>query len=102
MLKHVVMWKLKEQAEGKTKNENALWMKEHLEALRNLIPEIVSLEVGININKSDMAYDAVLISSFKNEHDLEIYKTHPEHVKIGDYCKKIRESRVVTDFYETE
>ncbi|MCD7914768.1 MAG: Dabb family protein [Tannerellaceae bacterium] len=33
MLKHIVMWKLKAEAEGKTKAENALWMKEHLEAL---------------------------------------------------------------------
>ena len=102
MLKHVVMWKLKEHAEGKTKTENALWMKEHLEPLKDIIPEIISLEVGVNINKSDMAYDAVLISRFKNENDLETYKTHPEHVKISNYCKKIRESRVVADFYETE
>ena len=28
MLKHIVMWKLKEFAEGKTKAENALIMKE--------------------------------------------------------------------------
>ncbi len=102
MLKHIVMWKLKPLAEGKTKEENALWMKQNLESLQKIIPEIVSIEVGINFNKNDMAYDAVLISRFKDEHDLEIYKTHPEHIKISNYCKKIRENRVAVDFYEEQ
>ena len=64
MLKHIVMWKLKEFAEGKTKAENALIMKENLERLVGIVPEIISLQVGINEKESDMAYDAVLISTF--------------------------------------
>ena len=42
MLKHIVMWKLKEFAEGKTKAENALIMKESLERLVGIVPEIIS------------------------------------------------------------
>nr|WP_320038209.1 Dabb family protein [uncultured Bacteroides sp.] len=99
MLKHVVMWKLKKTAEGKSKAENALWMKEHLEALIGIIPEIKSLEVGINVLESDMAYDAVLISTFENKEALASYKVNPKHVEISSYCKKIRESRVVIDYY---
>ena len=38
MLKHIVMWKLKEFAEGKTKAENALIMKESLERLVGIVP----------------------------------------------------------------
>lgn len=100
MLKHVVMWKLKAEAEGKTKAENALWMKEHLEALVDVVPEIRSLQVGINVKESEMAYDAVLISTFENEEALATYKVNPRHVEVSSYCKKIRESRVVVDFYE--
>ena len=55
MLKHIVMWKLKEFAEGKTKAENALIMKESLERLVGIVPEIISLQVGINEKESDMA-----------------------------------------------
>lgn len=66
MLKHIVMWKLKEFAEGKTKAENALIMKESLERLVGIVPEIISLQVGINEKESDMAYDAVLISTFQD------------------------------------
>lgn len=99
MLKHVVMWKLEEEAEGKTKAENALWMKEHLEALVGIVPEIKSLEVGINVLESDMAYDAVLISTFENKEALAAYKVNPKHVEVSSYCKKIRKSRVVADYY---
>lgn len=99
MLKHVVMWKLKEEAEGKSKAENARFMKEHLEALKGVVPELKSVEVGINVKEAEMAYDAVLIAEFEDETALATYKVHPEHVKISSYCKKIRESRVVVDFY---
>ncbi len=100
MLKHIVMWKLKEFAEGKTKAENALIMKESLERLVGIVPEIKSLQVGINEKTSDMAYDAVLISTFEDADALARYKVHPEHVKVSDYCKKIRDSRVFVDFHE--
>lgn len=99
MLKHIVMWKLEEFAEGKSKAENAQWMKTHLEALVPIIPQIKALEVGINVNRSDAAYDAVLVSLFENEEELNVYQHHPEHVKVSTYCKKIRVSRVVVDYY---
>lgn len=100
MLKHIVMWKLKESALGKGRAENAQILKEKLENLVGKIAEIRSLQVGINVKGSDMAYDAVLISAFENEEALEIYKNHPEHVKISTFCKEIRESRTFVDFYE--
>ena len=100
MLKHIVMWKLKEFAEGKTKAENAKIMKESLERLVGIVPEIKSLQVGINEKVAEIAYDAVLISTVEDAEALARYKVHPEHVKISDYCKKIRESRVFVDFQE--
>ncbi len=99
MLKHIVMWKLKSEAEGKTKAENALWLKEHLEALVGVVPELLSMEVGINVKESDTAYDAVLISTFENPEGLESYKVHPAHLAISGYCKKIRDGRVEVDYY---
>lgn len=47
MLKHIVMWKLKEFAEGKTKAENALIMKESLERLVGIVPEIDSVSKSV-------------------------------------------------------
>lgn len=99
MIKHIVMWKLKPEAEGHTAQENALWMKEHLEALMGVVPELLSCEVGINVAEGN--YDACLVSTFRSLEDLAAYKIHPAHVAISTYCKKIRESRVACD-YEIE
>ena len=46
--KHIVMWKFKEQHNGKSALENARWMKEQLEALVGAVPELLSAEVGIS------------------------------------------------------
>lgn len=99
ILKHIVMWKFKNEAEGRTKTENAQWMKEHLEALVGQVPELLSAEVGINIKESEAAYDAVLTSTFRSPEDLDTYKNHPLHQEISNYCKKVRISRVVTDYW---
>lgn len=98
MLKHVVMWRFKDGAEGKGRREHAEWMKEHLEKLCGVVPEICSLEVGVNQCASEMAYDAVLIAVFKDAEALKRYKEHPEHKKVSAYCKMVRESRTVVDF----
>ncbi len=100
MVKHIVMWKLKDFAEGANKIENADKMKLLLESLKEKISEIVSIEVGINFNPFDSAYDVVLYSEFKSEADLEAYQKYPEHLKVSDFVMKIRKQRVMVD-YET-
>ena len=98
MIKHIVMWKLKDFAEGRSKQENAQKIKTMLEALKGKIEQVSYLEVGINTNGSNMAYDAVLISEFEDEKKLEEYKIHPEHVKVSQFVTKVREGRAVVDY----
>ncbi len=100
MLKHIVMWRLKDTAEGKNKEENMEIMKEKLMVLEDIIPQIKYIEVGLNINPTDAAYDVVLISHFDDEEALKIYAKHPEHVKVADFIGKVREERVVVDYIE--
>ena len=98
MIKHIVMWKIKDFAEGKTKTENIELIKEKLENLKSFIPEIKFIEVGMNFNESDMAYDAVLYSEFDTAEDLEIYQNHPKHKEVAEYIGKIRTDRAVGDY----
>lgn len=98
MLKHVVMWRFREGAEGKSRAEHAQWMKEHLEALRGIVPQIRTLEVGINEIPAAAACDAVLIATFDSAADLEAYKCHPAHVAVSAYCEQVRESRTAVDY----
>lgn len=92
------MWKLKESANGKTKKENALLLKEKLENLVGEIAELRSLEVGINAIDSEASYDLVLSTTFDNEEDLKSYANNPKHVLVSEFCGSIRESRVVVDY----
>ena len=50
MIKHIVMWKLKDEAEGNSKDENAKIIKNSLEDLKGKINEIVDIEVVIDVN----------------------------------------------------
>lgn len=98
MIKHIVMWTIKENADGKSKQENIRQLKEKLEALPDLIPEIQFYEVGVNFCESDSAYDVALISHFENRSDLKNYQTHPDHVKVAEFVAKIRDRGVVVDY----
>ena len=98
MLKHIVLFKLKENAESASKEENAKKIKRDLESLKGVIPQIRHMEVGINCIPGDAAYDVAIYSEFANEADLSIYAKHPEHVKVAEFVGKVRESRVVVDY----
>jgi hypothetical protein len=102
LFKHIVLWKLCEEAEGKSKAENAAWMKEHLEALVGVVPQLLSAEVGINVEPSEAAYDAVLTATFRSPEDCAAYKVHPAHVAVSSYCQKVRVARVVCDYWAEE
>lgn len=98
MLRHIVMWQFKDEAEGKTRAENCALIKGKLEALPGRISFIRKLEVGINAYPSSMASDMVLITEFDSKDDLDLYAVHPEHVKVSDYVGKVRVSRTVVDY----
>lgn len=87
------MWKFKEG-----ERENMLLFRDRLLALKGKIPQIRSMEVGININPSDRSYDAVLVSEFDSMDDLRAYSTNPLHVEVSDFCKTIRTASVSCDY----
>ena len=92
MIKHVVMWKFKENEE-----ENMKKFLDGLNSLKNIIPEIKYMETGININPKN-EFDAILISEFETMEDLEKYKNNPEHLKVSALCKSIRLDRQAIDY----
>jgi hypothetical protein len=98
MVKHIVMWKLKDEAEGVGKAENARRMKKLLESLFSKIDEIQLIEVGLSDSAQADAYDIVLYSEFAGWNDLKAYQVHPEHIKVAEFVKKIRLDRKVVDY----
>jgi len=98
MVRHIVMIKLKE-IPAAFERQNAIdQIKAGLEALPSKIKEIKSYEVGININPNPAAYEIVLISEFENFNDLNIYREHPEHVKVLEIIGKYKDNSVFNDY----
>ena len=99
MIKHIVCFRLAEEAEGKTKAENAQIIKEGLENLISLIPQLRKIEVGINHPATAATnFDIVLYSEFDSIDDLNTYQEHPEHKKVGAYIVKVKTDRVCVDY----
>ncbi len=98
MLKHIVMFKLKEWAEGSDRAANIKALKAKLEALPAQIKEIEFFEVGINFIEASVAYDMVLVSEFESKEALFSYQKHPEHVLVAGFVGKVCEGRIVVDY----
>ena len=99
MIRHIVMWKLKDGAEGATKEKNAQKLKLILEGLRTNIEEIKAVEVGIQSNpESDEALDVVLICDFETELDFQMYTRNPHHQKAISFIETVAEERYYVDY----
>lgn len=101
MIRHVVMWKLKDEAEGAGKKKNAEKMKLILEGLKINIEEIKNVEVGININNeddNDEAWDVVLISDFESELDYTMYARNEHHKKAMKFINAVIAERRFVDY----
>lgn len=94
MVKHIVMWTLKSE----NKEENAKKMKADLEALKNKIDFLRFIQVGINFNDTDSAYDIVLVTEFDSRAELDAYQVHPEHKAVGVFVRSVVEKRAVVDY----
>jgi hypothetical protein len=98
MVNHVVMWRFKDEADGAKKAENVQKAKALLDSLPEKIPVIRFFEVGCDMLHSESSYDLVLISKFENQRDLLAYQSHPEHVKVVEFLRKVHMSKVVVDY----
>jgi len=98
MIKHIVMWKLKDEAEGLKRDQIARKIKSDLEALVPVIPAIGKLEVGINIIPSDAAFDVALYSEFASQTELQAYMSHPAHQAIVGFIRSVISNRHVVDY----
>ena len=92
MIKHIVMWKLKDS------KRNAPALKAMLEGLKERIPRIGAIEAGINFNPSDAAADVVLYSEFDDAAALAAYQKHPDHLKVAEFLKDTVTDRHVVDY----
>lgn len=83
MVKHVILWTLKEEYSDEQKEEIKTGIKEGLEALKGKIPGILEIHVHTK-GLSSSNVDLMLDSTFEDEDSLKAYAVHPEHVAVAD------------------
>lgn len=98
MVKHVILWKLKEELSTKEKAMRASAMKEQLESLVGRVPGLVSLTIVTNGLASSNA-DVMLDSVLESEEALKGYAVHPAHVAVADgYVRPYTQVRMCMDY----
>lgn len=83
MVKHIILWTLKDEFSPEDKESIKAGIKEGLEGLMGKIPGLISINVQTEKLASSNA-DVMLDSSFENEDALKNYAVHPLHVEVAD------------------
>ena len=95
MVKHIILWKLKEEHNNKEVRQG---IKENLESLSGKIPGLVKISVQTEKLASSNA-DVMLYSEFESEEALKGYAVHPDHVFVADkFVRPFTETRLCLDF----
>ena len=98
MIRHIVFWKFKAQAEGADKQANLLKARDLLEACATLVPGMLKFEVALAQPGRECTYDLVLYSEFSDEAALDAYQNHPQHVALKPFIGAARLERQCMDF----
>ena len=98
MVKHVILWQLKDELSDTEKAAVKAGIKEGLEGLAGQIPGLVDIRVNIDALPSSNA-DLMLDTTFETAEALKGYSTHPAHVTVAN--SKVRpyyKNRVCLDY----
>jgi len=93
MVKHIVMFKLKEKSSD---NLNAL--ASALNGMKGQIETLSFLEVGEDFKNTDRSFDLVLTTHFENRQGLEAYAGHEVHQPVIQLARSLCSQTVVVDY----
>ncbi len=83
MVKHIILWKLKDEYTPEQKDEICAGIKEGLEGLVGKVPGLV--EVHVQTEKLETStVDVMLDCTLESFEALKAYAVHPEHVAVAD------------------
>ena len=95
MVKHIILWKLKEEHNTAEVKKG---IKENIEALVGKVPGLIEMNIQIEKLESSNA-DVMLYSVLESEEALKGYATHPDHVYAANtFVRPFTESRLCLDF----
>ncbi len=83
MVKHIILWNLKDEFTEEQKADIRAGIKEGLEGLAGQIPGLIDISVRTEYLPSSTV-DVMLDTTFESAEALKHYSTHPKHVAVAD------------------
>lgn len=100
MVKHIILWKLKDELSAEQKESVKQGIKAGLEGLRGVVPGLVDIRVRTNGLPSSNA-DVMLDSTLADAEALKGYAVHPAHVEVANTkVRPFTQVRMCLDFEE--
>lgn len=94
MVKHVLFVKLKEYSPEGCEKVRDLFL-----SMKDEIPFLRELNVGIDYLRSERSYDVVLELVVDDREALQAYQSHPYHVeKVKPYIHQVRSGSATVDY----
>lgn len=98
MVRHIVWWTLKNEAGGRTADENA-WHIQQASAMLHGMPSLMTIEVSAKVEASTTVPAKVVLSTtHKNMADLETYRNDPVHLQFAAMVNELATSRNAIDY----
>lgn len=98
MVKHIILWQLKDELSEEEKKNVMAGIKEGLEGLKGVVPGLLEIHVQTEKLESSNA-DVMLDSTLESEEALKGYAVHPAHVNVADTkVRPFTKSRVCIDY----
>ena len=93
MIRHVVLMKLTDPADAPE-------TKARLEALLGQVPGLRTLEVGLDVLRTEASYDVWLITTHDSREALAGYQVHPAHEEFRAWVGPRLAARALADSEE--
>ena len=98
MINHVVLFKLKKYNSESEKQTEISKIEEALLGLKSKINVLKYIEVGVNYDLDTQSHDICLITHFDSVDQLDVYRIHPEHLKVAELIGQHAVERAAVDF----
>ena len=91
MVKHIVLFKLKDKADIQR-------AADALNGMRGKIEGLVDIEVGTDFLDSERSFDIALTCTLTDKTALDVYQSHPAHLPAKKLLADLRESSYSVDY----
>lgn len=94
MITHIVFFKLLDPT-----LENSAGVARVLRSMTGKIPQLLHLEVGADVTRSERSFDLALVTKFASREDLQAYQVHPYHAgEVVPYIKTVASAVASVDY----